>query len=300
MEYLVSRNLFALTFLLALAVVGPATAGPGGLFVRKPKVDEAKAHALIETLKSDPDEKKRKAAADELGGADTRTCPDVAPALIAALRKDASVAVRVEAAEALRHLGETFPQAGVALEAAVESDPSPLVWLAAKRTLWEYHLNGYRTSSKNADGSAGQTIEPPIASPNAPRPAVVFILAPPAPRVAPVAVTPVPELPAVASQPVPQPGPWLLWPNVLPGSRTAIRSALNLGPPPVLNMTSEPPLAKKLVGPPVTVEISTATSEPPRKLPRPPMVVESLSPGHVPTLPPFQPELPSVITPPGK
>ncbi len=299
MEYLVSRTLFTLTFLLVLTI-GPVAAGPGGLFVRKPTVDDAKARVLVETLKSDPDEKKRKTAADELGGADPRTCPDVAPALVVALRKDASTSVRVEAAEALRHLGETFPQAGAALEAAVESDPSPLVRLAAKRTLWEYHLNGYRIT-KIEDDATAQTIEPPIASPSGPRPTVAFASAPQAVvlQVPQVALPPAPQLPQVATQPVP-PGPRLFWPNVLPDGRVALRSALNLGPPPVLNLTNEPPLATKPLGPPpVTVEVPRWTPEPPLRIPVPP-TMESLSPGYVPTLPPFQPNLPSVVTPPGK
>src|SRR4051794_8801246 len=102
---LVSHTRFLLAFLFALLVVVPADAGPGGLFVRKPKVSEEKARTLIETLKSDPDEKKRKAAADELGGADPRVSPDVAPTLVDAMRKDSSASVRAEAADALRHLG---------------------------------------------------------------------------------------------------------------------------------------------------------------------------------------------------
>src|SRR4051812_34622363 len=83
----------------------------------------------------------RKAAADELGGADSRLNPEVAAALVAALQKDASSSVRLEAAESLGQLGQVFPVAGQALEAAAANDSSTLVRLAAKRSLWEYHLN---------------------------------------------------------------------------------------------------------------------------------------------------------------
>jgi hypothetical protein len=190
-------------------------------------------------------------------------------------------------------LGEVFPQAGVALEDAVEVDSSPLVRLAAKRALWEYHLSGYRPA-KGADVLAVETAEPPLASPSGARPAVLLVPAPPAvtPQVPPVATQPAPQLPPVAAQPAPLPGPRMFWPNVLPGPRTAIRAALNLGPPPILNMTGEPPLATKPAAVPVvTVEPPRATPEPPLYLPR--------TPDYTPTLPPFQPDLPPIVTPPG-
>lgn len=266
-------------------------AGPG-LFTRKPKVDEAKARVLIETLKSDADEKKRKTAADELGGADPRAVPEIVPALVTALRKDTSASVRTEAADSLRQLGVIFPQAGAALEDVAEMDSSPLVRLAAKRALWEYHLNGYR-SAKGADGLLAQTIEPPIASPSDPRPANAMIPAPPVPtltpQVPPVPASPVANLPQVTMQPAPQPGPRLWWPNVLPGPRTAIRNAISPSSPPILNVTGEPPIAKK----PATVAVPVVrpdSPEPPLRLPT--------QPDFKSTLPPFVPTLPSVVTPP--
>ena len=172
--------------------------------------------------------------------------------------------------------------------------------LAAKRTLWDYHLSGYRPP-KSADGTAAQTVEPPLASPAAPRPGVAFVPAPPvpvAPQVPPVAAVPVPQqLPQVA----PQPGPRVFLPNVLPGPRAAVRSALNVGPaPPVLNLTTEPPVAKRALVPPVTVPVPVPNAEPPLRLPFPALPVESLSPGPAPTLPPFIPDLPPIVTPPGK
>ena len=296
-----SRTRFALALLFALLfallALAPADAG---WFGRKPKVDAAKARELIETLKGSPDEKKRKAAADELGGADPRACPEVIPALVVALRKDASAAVRVEAAEALREVNDIFPQAAVALEEAVESDSSPLVRLAAKRTLWEYHLNGYRSAK---GGFAAETVEPPLASPTGPRVAALLVPAPSAvtPQVPPV-VAAAPQLPPVAPAPLPVApaltGPRMFWPNLLPGPRVAVRTALNLnppaptpkpGPPPVLNMTGEPPLAKRS---PTRVLV-----EPPKFTPEPPLRLPAI--GYTPTLPPFQPDLPPIVTPPG-
>ena len=299
-SYLVPRTRMLLALLFAALAVGPAAAGPG-IFTAKPKTDAARARVLIETLKSDPDEKKRKAAADELGGADARQLPEVVTALTAALQKDASAAVRAEAAETLGQLGQVVPHVGAALEAAAAGDASPAVRLAAKKSLWEYHLNGYR-SPKGADGMAAQTIEPPLASPAAPRPAsaVVFAPPPPVPSFAPPAPgrtpTPVPQLPAV----VPPTGPRVARPaflaDLLPGPRAAVRSLLKTAPP-ISNMTSEPPLAKRpaVTIPPLpspSAPVPTVTLEPP------PAAVAPRVPDYVPTLPPFRPDLPSVVLPP--
>src|SRR5262245_3982213 len=253
------RILFAV--LLTACAVAPADAGPGPLFNRKPKTEAAKVRSLLETLKNDPDEKKRSVAAHQLGGADVRLNPDVATALVTALQSDVSAVVRAEAAESIGQLGYVFPLAGLALETAAESDASPAVRGAAKQALWEYHLIGYR-STKGADGIAGQTAEPPIASPPGPRPAVALIPAPPAPS------TPtLPQLPAPAPPPQPmwpqvasQPGPRMPLPGLLTGSRTAIRTLLNPAPPPLLNLTSEPPIAQPSQ---TTTSLSPATPESP-------------------------------------
>ncbi len=299
-SFLVTRTRFPLALLLAAFAVLPLVAGPG-IFRAKPKTDTARARVLIEALKSDPDEKKRKAAADELGGADARQLPEVVTALTAALQKDASAAVRAEAADSLGQLGQVVPQAGAALEAAAAGDASPAVRVAAKKALWEYHLNGYR-SPKGADGMAAQTIEPPIASPAGPRPASAVVPAPPVPSFVPpapvTAPTPVPQLPSVA----PLAGPRVSRPSfladLLPGPRAAVRSLLRTAPP-ISNMTSEPPLAKRpavtippLPSPSAPVPTPTIAYEPP------PAAVAPRVPDYVPTLPPFRPDLPSVVLPP--
>lgn len=276
-----------ITFAILLGFVASVPAGAGGPLSRKPKVNEVKARVLVETLRADPDEKARRAAAVELGGADPRVSPDVAPALVRALRGDASAAVRAGAADALRELGEVFAQAGVTLEEALESDPSPLVRSAARRTLWEYHLNGYRPAT-GGSGAIEQTVEPPVASPAGPRPVVALVPALPVPEVAlrlpEVAPPSAPSLPPVVAAP----GPRLFLPNVLPGPRAAVRSLLQT-PPPVLNVTGEPPVAKRSA-PVVTVSPPVTSPEPPLKGPP--------EPDYVPTLPPFRPDLPSVVTPP--
>ena len=147
--------------------------------------------------------------------------------------------------------------AGVALEAAASGDSSPLVRLAAKQTLWEYHLNGYR-SPKGADGIASQTVEPPIAAPAGARPVVALVPAPPLPVTAlftpPSTPTAAPVLPPVA----PPSGPRLprqsFLVDLVSGMRNAPppRPTPTSGPPPILNMTAEPPLAKR---PAVTIPV---------------------------------------------
>jgi hypothetical protein len=302
----VSRFRFALTLLATAFVVAPLHAGPG-LF--KKKTDPARVSTLIETLKSDPDEKKRKSAADELGGADSRLNPEVAAVLVVALQKDPSAAVRMEAAESLGQLGQVFPVAGQTLESAAMNDSSPLVRLAAKRALWEYHLGGYR-SPKGADGVATQTIEPPIASPTGPRPVVAFVPAPAPPVVTPTPVAPlVPQLPPASAPSGSQwptiaitgPGPRIfrhsVFADLFPGSRLVNRPANPAAPPSMLNATNEPPRAKR---PPVTIPPFPEPSwAPPPTLTVVPKPLPPLPrPDYVPTLPPFQPDLPSVVLPP--
>jgi hypothetical protein len=235
----VSGTRWLLAGLAAVVLTAPAEAG---LFPRKPKSD-ARVRQLIETLRGDPDEKKRRAAVAELREADPRTQPDVIAALVAVLQRDPSAPVRAEAAEALGQFKGVFPLAGVALETAAESDPARVVREAAQQSLWEYHINGYR-SAKGADGIAGQTPEPPIARPAPPRPTIVPVTAatpiippPPAPPVG-------PPLPTVAPPPV------AAIPSVLPVEvKSGLRVVVTSAPPPSLNVTAEPPLAKPGAGP---------------------------------------------------
>ena len=63
-----------------------------------------KLKQVLETLKSDTDEKKRKAAADELTEFDPRSHGEVWTGLITSLRQDPAVSVRTAAAEAIRAL----------------------------------------------------------------------------------------------------------------------------------------------------------------------------------------------------
>ena len=156
-----TRTRFTLAVLLAALAASSAHAG---LFPRKAKIDAARAKHLVDVLRSDPDERKRKAAVAELRDADPRTHGEIMSAVVTSLQRDPAAGVRAESADTLRHYKVVSPVAGVALETAAESDSSPVVRDAAQQALWEYHLGGYR-SAKGTDGFAGQTAEPPMAKP---------------------------------------------------------------------------------------------------------------------------------------
>jgi hypothetical protein len=218
--------------LVVLAIVVAATPSPAGIFQRK-KLDGTRVKQLLDTMRTDADERKRKAALAELRDADPRMHGDVMPAVVASLQRDPSPAVRAEAADTLRHYKVVLPVAGLALEAVAESDSSPLVRDAAKQALWEYHLGGYR-SAKGTDGFAGQTPEPPLAKPavRVARGSAAVVV--PASAVKPAETTlqdppPLAPVPVVAA---PQ------------GMGEGIRTILSSTPPPVLNQTAEPPLAR--------------------------------------------------------
>lgn len=254
----------------------------GGLFNRKSRVEPARVRQLAEILRSDPDEKKRKAAVAELAETDPRLQLEVIPALTTALRKDSSAAVRGAAADVIGRFNVVFPIAGLALEDAMESDPSPAVRGAAKQALWEYHLIGYR-SAKGSGGFAGQTAEPPIARPS--KPAAPFTHEPPtAPVVVAVGTVPTPTI-----APLPPVGP-------PPGPRVSSigapltgPSALLSGVPPHPNLTVEPPIAKPRAIPPT---VPTATAEPPIRLRWPEPVIIGKPP-------PIALHLPPIVSEPG-
>ena len=251
--------------------------GPRG---RRPRlIDGARIRQLADILRSDPDERRRQAAVNELAEADPRMHPDVMPSLIAALRKDAA-SVRASAAETIGRFRTVFPLAGAALENAAESDPSPAVREAAKQSLWEYHVNGYK-SAKGTEMFLSQTAEPPIAKPAGRRPPITT--EPSTAPVIPVAnATPPPPVAVALPSAVAPPGPRV---SLLPGMNGP-RSILTATPHP--NLTGEPPLARSKNAPVPTPKI---TSEPPI-LPRWP---EPVVIGHSPT---FTLELPPIVPPP--
>jgi hypothetical protein len=190
--------------LVPLVIVLLAPAAPAGIFSRKPKVNPSeRVPELLLQLQTSQDEARRTAAAEELRQYEAKDFPKIIPALIEALNRDASPAVRAEAATSLGKLRPISQQAGHALEQAQNNDAVMRVRLAARQSLWQYHLVGYR--GKSADGPAEpatamqqppaqpkgraasnypgfgrETAEPPLASPDMPRPSAKSRTAPPA------------------------------------------------------------------------------------------------------------------------
>jgi hypothetical protein len=160
------KRRFLLVPLLLAAWALPA---PAGIFFFKkaPKPDpKVRVNELIVAVKTEKDESKRAAAAEELRDYDPKAFPDIVPILIDVLMTDAKPAVRAEAAQSLGKLRPVTPEAGWALEQALEKDASMRVRLQARSSLLQYHWAGYR-SPKDAmkNGPAVESKEPPLAPP---------------------------------------------------------------------------------------------------------------------------------------
>jgi hypothetical protein len=144
--------------LVPLVVAALAPSAPAGIFSRKTKPNPAeRVPELLIQLKSGHDEGQRLAAADELRQYDPKSYPEIVTGLIDALGRDASPAVRAEAASSLGRLRPISQQAGVALEQSQTNDAIMKVRLAARQSLWQYHLVGYRGGkAPDAPATGGQ------------------------------------------------------------------------------------------------------------------------------------------------
>ena len=129
---------------LALAWVSPA---PAQLFFgKKTKViPSQRVPELILTVKTDPDERKRAHAAEELRDYDTATFTEIVPVLVDVLKNDKKMNVRLEALGSLAKIRPVSSLAGQALEKAAADDEAWRVRLQAKTALPKYHLAGYTT-----------------------------------------------------------------------------------------------------------------------------------------------------------
>lgn len=157
-----ARWMFAIVAVISAA--GPAPAG-FGIFSRKAKIDPAEhVPALIMQLKTDKDDAKRSAAAEELRNFDPKAFPEMMTVLADALLKDSSATVRSEAASTIVKLRPITQQAGYALEQAAANDPSMRVRMAARQSLWQYNLLGYRSTKPVADVVAAAAPVAPLSA----------------------------------------------------------------------------------------------------------------------------------------
>lgn len=207
----------------------PAPAKPGQPAGTAADAPAAKStNPAITTLRTDRDEKDRVAAAVTLRNADPRNDLEVLPTLMTSLQQDPSPTVRAAVAETIGKLKPVSVEAGATLEGAVIGDPSEAVRKAAQAALWQYHLNGYRSTAANA--AIPQTVEPPLARPKS--------IPTPMPNPAP---TPLPTLGTLTSNTKPQAAPAPVQPVVQPVARPI---STGIGRGAIYPQTIEPPLAK--------------------------------------------------------
>jgi HEAT repeats len=123
---------------------------------------------LIHALRTEADERRRAAIANELSRFDLKQAPQAGGALIEALQSDPSPLVRNEVAEALGRMRPLTQQVGQALEQAFSSDPASRVRLTARASLVPFIQAGYKPANRSE--FAG-TEMPRVAPAAPPRPA---------------------------------------------------------------------------------------------------------------------------------
>jgi hypothetical protein len=169
------RALWLIPLVLLPALVGPSYAGI--FFGRKNKkpTPAERVPELLAVVKTDGDESKRAAAAQELRQYDPGQFPMILPVLIDVLLTDSKPAVRAEAAQSIGKIRPISQQAGLALEQALTNDSSMRVRLQARSSLLQYHWSGYHSVRK--DDLVPQTKEPPLADDKTPP--IISTTAPP-------------------------------------------------------------------------------------------------------------------------
>jgi hypothetical protein len=168
--------LWLLPLLLPPLVAPPSYAGVFFKKIKKPTPAE-RVPELLAQVKTDGDESKRAAAAQELRQYDPQQFPMIVPVLADVLLSDKKPAVRAEAAQSIGKLRPISQQAGMALEQALSNDASMRVRLQARSSLMQYHWNGYHNVRKEESGPS--TKEPPLADDKTPPPPIISTTLPP-------------------------------------------------------------------------------------------------------------------------
>lgn len=176
-------------FLVFAVQLGLTIPAPAGIFFKREHEKPTPAQRvpeLIQTLKTETNDKKRESAAEELRQFDPKDFPEIVPALIDALQHDTKAEVRAEAAQTLGKLRPVTQEVGQALEQAVANDASHRVRWHARMILWSYSKSGFRSTAKpdggpNLTPGSTTTKEPPLATPG-PDPLPPVPLPPPTAR----------------------------------------------------------------------------------------------------------------------
>jgi hypothetical protein len=158
------------TWLIFMIIALSPLTGHAGLFSKKASKPDPKDRVpeLLTIVKKDKDEHKRSAAANELRQYDPAAFPEIVPGLIDVLMNDSKPSVRADAAESLSKIRPVSKQAGLALEQALDKDPSTRVRMQARYSLLQYHWAGYKGGAKEA--AVVDSKEPPLAPADNPKP----------------------------------------------------------------------------------------------------------------------------------
>ncbi|MSQ96033.1 MAG: HEAT repeat domain-containing protein [Gemmataceae bacterium] len=156
------------TILLLGVLLAWASPAQAQLLFKKVKVNASqRVPELILIVKTDPDERKRAHAAEELRDYDMAAYTEIVPVLVDVLLHDKKHSVRLEALGSLVKIRPITATAGQAMEKAATEDDVLRVRLQAKAALTKYHLAGY--SAKKTEKKASTVERPPAPSLPSPR-----------------------------------------------------------------------------------------------------------------------------------
>jgi hypothetical protein len=163
------KGLRLLLITVAVAAM-PVPARAGIIFNRHPKPNPAqRVPDLVNTARSDQDDRKRGSAVQELRDYDPNAYPEIVPTLIDVARRDQRSSNRLEALHSLAKMRPVSAAAAQAIQQASENDNSIRVRFQARTLLWQYHISGYRGAKPQEAPAAGpKTDEPPLADPSEP------------------------------------------------------------------------------------------------------------------------------------
>lgn len=122
---------------------------------------------LVNTLKTDPDERKRLTAVEDLREFDVKAFPQILDVLVDVARSDAKASVRGEAVSSLVRIRPVSAAAGQAIEHAASKDENWRNRMNAQAALVRYRFAGYSSGSSRNDNASNppappQSGEPPL------------------------------------------------------------------------------------------------------------------------------------------